>query len=123
MIALLNTTGQPPLTQMKNRELRKKIYDASVSRGSQYDNTALVSRIMTLRADKAKLLGFPTHAAYWLSNQTAKTTEAVNAMLSKLPPTTVANAKREAADLQAMIDKEQKNARKPTFKLKAWDWT
>ena len=125
VIALLNTTGQAPLTQMKNRELRKKIYDASVSRGShggQYDNTALVSRIMTLRADKAKLLGLPTYAAYLLSNQTAKTPEAVNAMLSKLGPNAVANAKREAADLQAMINKEQKGARKPTSKLEAWDW-
>ncbi|MBB3856840.1 peptidyl-dipeptidase Dcp [Xanthomonas arboricola] len=125
VIALLNTTGQPPLTQLKNRELRKKIYDASVSRGShggQYDNTALVARIMKLRADKAKLLGFPTYAAYSLENQTAKTPEAVNAMLGKLAPAAVANAKREAADLQAMIDKEQKAARKPTFKLEAWDW-
>ncbi len=125
VIALLNTTGQPPLTQLKNRELRKKIYDASVSRGShggQYDNTALVSRIMKLRADKAKLLGFPTYAAYSLENQTAKTPEAVNAMLGKLAPAAVANAKREAADLQAMIDKEQKAARKPGFKLEAWDW-
>ncbi|CAG2087683.1 peptidyl-dipeptidase Dcp [Xanthomonas arboricola] len=125
VIALLNTTGQPPLTQLKNRELRKKIYDASVSRGShggQYDNTALVSRIMKLRADKAKLLGFPTYAAYSLENQTAKTPEAVNAMLGKLAPAAVANAKREAADLQAMIDKEQKAARKPSFKLEAWDW-
>lgn len=125
VIALLNTTGQPPLTQLKNRELRKKIYDASVSRGShggQYDNTALVARIMKLRADKAKLLGFPTYGAYSLENQTAKTPEAVNAMLGKLAPAAVANAKREAADLQAMIDKEQKAARKPTFKLEAWDW-
>ncbi|SUZ27679.1 peptidyl-dipeptidase [Xanthomonas euroxanthea] len=125
VIALLNTTGQPPLTQLKNRELRKKIYDASVSRGShggQYDNTALVSRIMKLRADKAKLLGFPTYAAYSLENQTAKTPEAVNAMLGKLAPAAVANAKREAADLQAMIDKEQKAAGKPSFKLEAWDW-
>ncbi|MBB4129445.1 M3 family metallopeptidase [Xanthomonas sp. 3075] len=125
VIALLNTTGQPPLTQLKNRDLRKKIYDASVSRGShggQYDNTALVARIMKLRADKAKLLGFPTYAAYSLENQTAKTPEAVNAMLGKLAPAAVANAKREAADLQAMIDKEQKAARKPTFKLEAWDW-
>ncbi len=69
VIALLNTTGQPPLTQLKNRELRKKIYNASVSHGShggQYDNTALVARIMKLRADKAKLLGFPTYAVYRL---------------------------------------------------------
>ncbi|NIJ72892.1 MULTISPECIES: M3 family metallopeptidase [unclassified Xanthomonas] len=125
VIALLNTTGQPPLAQLKDRALRQKIYEASVSRGSHggpYDNTALVSRIMTLRADRAKLLGYPNHAAYSLETQTAKTPEAVNAMLGKLAPAAVANAKREAADLQAMIDQEQKAAGKPSFKLEAWDW-
>ncbi len=125
VLALLNTTGQPPLTNLTNRELRQKIYEASVSRGSkggEYDNTALVSRIMTLRAEKAALMGFPNFASYSLGNQTAKTPEAVNAMLGQLAPAAVANAKREAADLQAMIDKEQKAARKPTFQLEPWDW-
>ena len=76
VITLLNTTGQPPLTNLANRALRQKIYEASVSRGSrggEFDNTALVSRIMQLRADKAKLMGFPNFAAYNLTNQTAKT--------------------------------------------------
>ena len=125
VIALLNTTGQPSLTNLEDRALRQKIYEASISRGSrggEYDNTALVSRIMTLRADKAKLLGFPTFAAYSLQNQTAKTPEAVNAMLGQLAPPAVANARREAAELQAMIDAGQKAAGKPTFQLQAWDW-
>jgi len=125
VIALLNTTGQPPLTNLTNRELRQKIYEASVSRGSkggEYDNTALVSRIMTLRAEKAALMGFPNFASYSLGNQTAKTPEAVNAMLGQLAPAAVTNAKREAADLQAMIDSEQKAAGKPTFELQPWDW-
>jgi len=125
VIALLNTTGQPPLTNLTNRELRQKIYEASVSRGSkggEYDNTALVSRIMTLRAEKAALMGFPNFASYSLGNQTAKTPEAVNAMLGQLAPAAVANAKREAADLQAMIDAEQKAAGKPGFELQPWDW-
>ena len=125
VITLLNTTGQPPLTNLANRPLRQKIYEASVSRGSrggEFDNTALVSRIMQLRADKAKLMGFPNFAAYNLTNQTAKTPEAVNAMLGKLAPAAVANARREAADLQAMIDQEQKAAGKPTFTLEPWDW-
>lgn len=125
VIALLNTTGQPALTNLTNRELRQKIYEASVSRGSrggEYDNTALVSRIMTLRAEKAALMGFPNFAAYSLGNQTAKTPEAVNAMLGQLAPAAVANAKREAADLQAMIDAEQKAAGKPGFELQPWDW-
>ncbi|MCD7098749.1 M3 family metallopeptidase [Stenotrophomonas sp. MMGLT7] len=125
VIALLNTTGQPPLTNLQDRALRQKIYEASINRGSrggEYDNTALVSRIMTLRANKARLLGFPTFAAYSLQNQTAKTPEAVNAMLGQLAPPAVANARREAAELQAMIDAEQKAAGKPTFQLQAWDW-
>ncbi|HEY9255358.1 MAG TPA: M3 family metallopeptidase [Stenotrophomonas sp.] len=125
VIALLNTTGQPPLAQLKDRALRQRIYEASVNRGShggEFDNTALVARIMKLRAEKAKLLGFPDYATYSLENQTAKTPEAVNAMLGQLAPPAVANAKREAADLQKMIDAEQKAARKPTFKLEPWDW-
>ena len=125
VIALLNTTGQPALTNLTNRDLRRKIYEASISRGSkggEYDNTALVSRIMKLRAEKAALMGHPNFASYGLGNQTAKTPEAVNGMLGQLAPAAVANAKREAADLQAMIDAEQKAAGKPTFKLEPWDW-
>ena len=125
VIALLNTTGQPALSNLTNRELRRRIFEASVARGSkggEYDNTALVSRIMTLRAEKAALMGFANYAAYSLGNQTAKTPEAVNAMLGQLAPAAVANARREAADLQAMIDAEQKAAGQPTFELQPWDW-
>ena len=125
VITLLNTSGQPLLSELKDRALRQRIYQASIKRGShggQYDNTALVARIIKLRADKAKLLGFSNFTAYSLENQTAKTPEAVNAMLSQLAPAAVANAKREASELQAMIDKEQRAAGKPRFKLEAWDW-
>ncbi|PZP63235.1 MAG: dipeptidyl carboxypeptidase II [Pseudoxanthomonas spadix] len=125
VLTLLNTTGQPPLTHLTDRATRERLFKASVNRGSRgnaYDNTAIVARIMTLRAQKAKMLGYPNYAAYSLENQTAKTPEAVNAMLGKLAPAAVANAKREAADLQAMIDAEQKAAGKPSFELAAWDW-
>ncbi|MFT3756003.1 MAG: M3 family metallopeptidase [Pseudoxanthomonas sp.] len=125
VIALLNTTGQPVLSNLTDRDLRQKIFEASVARGSkggEYDNTALVSRIMTLRAEKAALMGFANFAAYGLGNQTAKTPEVVNAMLGQLAPAAVANAKREAADLQAMINAEQKAAGKPGFELQPWDW-
>ena len=57
-----------------------------------------------------------------LDDETAKTPEAVNKMLGQLAPAAVANAKREAADLQAMIDKEQAAKGEPTFKLEPWDW-
>ena len=125
VLTLLNTTGQPPESQLTDRALRRRLHEASVARGSrggEFDTTALVSRIMKLRADRAKLLGYPNHAAYGLEDQTARTPEAVNAMLGKLAPAAVANAKREAADLQAMIDREQKAKGQPSFKLEPWDW-
>ncbi|WP_213602554.1 M3 family metallopeptidase [Pseudoxanthomonas japonensis] len=125
VLTLLNTTGQPPESQLTNRALRQRLHEASVARGSrggEFDTTALVSRIMKLRADRAKLRGYPNHAAYGLEDQTARTPEAVNAMLGKLAPAAVANAKREAADLQAMIDQEQKAKGQPTFQLEPWDW-
>ncbi|WP_133499735.1 M3 family metallopeptidase [Cognatilysobacter terrigena] len=125
VIELVNTTIQPPLTVLENRALREKIFKASIARGSRgnkFDNTGIVSQVAKLRAEKAALLGYPTYAAYALEDQTAKTPEAVNAMLGKLAPPAVANAKREAADLQAMIDAEQKAKGQPTFKLEPWDW-
>ncbi|HEY4555862.1 MAG TPA: M3 family metallopeptidase, partial [Lysobacter sp.] len=125
VIALLNTTGQPPEAQLTNRALRERLHKASVARGSrgnEYDNTAIVSEVTKLRADRARLLGYPTHAHYVLEDETAKTPDAVNAMLGQLAPAAVANARREAADLQAMIDQEQKAKKQPTFQLQPWDW-
>ena len=125
VIALLNTTGQPPEAQLQNRALRERLHQASIvrgSRGNQYDNTAIVSRVLKLRAEKATMLGYPTYAAYVLADETAKTPEAVNAMLTKLAPPAVANAKREGAAIQAMIDKEQAAKGEPTFALQPWDW-
>ena len=125
VIALQNTTGQPPETYLEKRALRQRIHEASVARGSrgnEFDNTALVSRIMNLRLERAKLLGYPDYAAFVLADETAKTPKAVNDMLGRLAPAAVANAKREAGDLQAMIDKEQAAKSEPTFKLEPWDW-
>lgn len=125
VLTLLNTTGQPPESQLTDRALRQRLHEVSVARGSrggQYDNRELIARIMTLRAHRAKLLGYPDHATYVLEDETAKTPQAVNAMLGKLAPAAVANAKREAADLQAMIDQEQKAKGQPTFQLEPWDW-
>jgi len=125
VIALLNTTGQPPEAQLQNRALRERLHQASIvrgSRGNQFDNTAIVSQVLKLRAEKAKMLGYPTYAAYVLADETAKTPEAVNAMLTKLAPPAVANAKREGAAIQAMIDKEQAAKGEPTFALQPWDW-
>ena len=125
VVTLLNTTGQPPLTYLTNRDSRRKIFEASAARGSrgnEFDNTGLVSKVVKLRAERAALLGFPNYAAYSLEDATAKTPQAVNDMLGKLAPAAVANAKREAADLQKMIDQEQAAKGEPTFQLEPWDW-
>lgn len=125
VLTLLNTTGQPPNSQIRNRDLRRRLHEASVVRGSRggaYDNLETISKTMRLRAERARLLGYPNHAAYSLEDQTAKTPEAVLAMLGELAPAAVANARREAADLQAMIDREQRDLGRPSFKLEPWDW-
>ncbi|KAB2900907.1 MAG: M3 family metallopeptidase [Dokdonella sp.] len=125
VLALQNTTGQPAETYLNNRALRQRIHEASVtrnSRGNANDNTAIVAQIMKLRLERAQMLGYPDYASYSLANQTAKTTAAVNKMLGELAPAAVANARREAADLQRMIDREQKAKGQKSFKLEPWDW-
>ncbi len=125
VIALQNTTGQPPLTHLANRALRQRVHEASVARGSRgnaWDNTGITAQIMKLRLERAQLLGYPDFASYVLEIQTARTEQAVNAMLGQLAPAAVANAQREAGELQALIDAEQKAAGQPSFKLEAWDW-
>lgn len=120
VIPLLNTSGQPALARLTHRDLRERIYRASVGRGSSggdYDNRDTVAKIMKLRAERAALLGYPNHAAFNLENQTAKTTEAVNARLTSLAPVAVANAKVEASELQALIKAEGGD-----FDLAPWDW-
>jgi peptidyl-dipeptidase Dcp len=124
VIALLNTTTQPSLAQLKNRALRERIYRASIGRGlgGEFDTTGLVAQIVKLRAERAALLGYSSHAAYVLEDETALNTAAVNNMLSQLAGPAVANAKREAADIQALIDAQAKANGTAPFQLAAWDW-
>jgi peptidyl-dipeptidase Dcp len=125
VITLLNTTGQPPESQLTDRATREKLHKASVARGSrgnEWDNTGIVSTVAKLRAERAKMLGYPTHAAYVLADETAKTPDAVNKMLAQLAPAAVANAKKEAAAMQAIIDKEAGDAEGGKFQLQPWDW-
>jgi len=125
VITLLNTTGQPVLPQVNNRALRERIHTASVNRGgrgNQYDNTGVIAQILKLRAERANLMGYPNQAAFILEDSTAGTVQAVNDMLGQLAPAAVANAKLEAAELQAMIDREQAAKGEPSFQLEPWDW-
>jgi len=120
VIPLQNTTGQPVLASLENRGLRRRIMEASLARGSRggpYDNREVLASMFRLRAERAKLLGYESYAAYVLEDQTALTPTAVNERLAQLTPPAVANARREAAALQAMIDAEGGR-----FRLASWDW-
>jgi peptidyl-dipeptidase Dcp len=123
-IALLNTTGQPPLTQLRNRALRERIYKASVGRGwgGEFDTTGLIAQIVKLRAERAALLGYANHAAYVLEDETALTPAAASGMLQQLAPPATANARKEAAEMQALIDAQEKAAGREPFRLQPWDW-
>ena len=120
VIALKNTSGQPSLSSLKNRSTRQKIHMASLSRGSKggdFDNREILVKVLKLRAEKAHLMKYDNHAAYILESQTARNPQNVNNRLSSLSPKALANAKKEAADLQKMIDADGGD-----FKLASWDW-
>jgi peptidyl-dipeptidase Dcp len=120
VITLRNTSGQPPMASLTNRALRERIHKTSLSRGSRggdFDNRDILANVIKLRAERAQLMGYNNHAAYSLENQTAQTPKAVNERLSSLAPKAVANAIKEATDLQKMIDAED-----GSFKLASWDW-
>lgn len=120
LIALQNTTQQPLLQSLSNRDTREKLFDASWNRAERSDSNdtrSTIVRIAQIRAQKAKLLGFPNYAAWNLQDQMAKTPEAVDKFFAELVPASVAKAKKEGADIQALIDKQ-----KGGFKLQPYDW-
>jgi peptidyl-dipeptidase Dcp len=120
VIALANTTGQPLLSSLTDRGTRERLMAASQARGSrggEFDGRALVQRLAKLRAEKATLLGYPNYAAYSLEVETAKTPEAVNKLLGELATPAVNNAKKEALEIQKVIDSE-----KGGFQVGAQDW-
>jgi peptidyl-dipeptidase Dcp len=124
LIPLLNTTTQPALSQLKNRAVRERIYQAAVSRGTagEFDTTELLSKIVAVRAERAALLGYPNHAAYVLEDETALDAKAVNQLLGQLVPRAVVNAKAEAAEIQKLINAQAKQTKTKSFKLQPWDW-
>src|SRR5437667_2419533 len=120
VIQLQNTTGQPLLGSLQNRQLRERIMQTSLARnskGGEFDTRNVVMRTAQLRADKAKLLGYANWAAYQLEDQTAHDVPTVNKLLGDLAPPAVANARREAADMQKLVDEENGG-----FQVGAADW-
>lgn len=121
LIPLHNTTQQPILISIDNRETRKTIFENSVSRaekGDENDTRDVIKRIAEIRAEKAQILGFESYAAWSVQNQMAKTPEAVRSFLAKLIPSTLSNVGNEAADLQKMMTEENSD-----LKLEAHDWS
>jgi peptidyl-dipeptidase Dcp len=110
----------PFLQYSANRDLREKIFKAYINRGNnnnEHDNKAIASKIAALRVKRANLLGFPTHAAYVLDDNMAKTPENVYKLMNQVWDAALPVAKNEAETLQSMINAEGNN-----FKLKPWDW-
>jgi peptidyl-dipeptidase Dcp len=120
LINLLNTTRQPVLSSLENRALRQRVWEASAQRGVA-DNGPVLLRIVELRAAKAKLLGYPTWAAYVLEEQMAKTPDAVLKILDDLAPKAAAKAKAEAKQIQKAIKRDRSKSG-GNFELQPWDW-
>ena len=125
LITLQNTTNQPALAQLTNRALRERIYKASISRatGGATDNTVVIAQLVRLRAERATLLGYPSHAAYQLEDESAGTPAAVSGMIGQVAPAALARAREEAADMQKLIDSQAAAAGTPSFALQPWDWS
>jgi peptidyl-dipeptidase Dcp len=120
VIPLQNTTQHPRQQELQNRRTRELLFLSSTLRAEKGDTTdtrAIVTRLAQLRAEKAKLLGYPTYAAYRLENQMSKTPENAIKLLTDMVPAATAKARREAADMQALIDQQHGG-----FKLAPWDW-
>jgi peptidyl-dipeptidase Dcp len=110
----------PFLTYADNRDLREKLYRGYFMRGdydNQFDNKELIKKMVLLRDEKAKMLGYKNFASYVIADNMAKTPEAVYEFLNKLWVPALARAKNELADMQAISDKEGGK-----FKLQSWDW-
>jgi len=120
LIPLQNTTQQPDLVSLTNRSTREALFNNSwnrAERGDANDTRDTIARIAQLRAQKAKLLGYPNFAAWKLVDQMAKTPEAALKFMDELVPPATAKAASEAQDIQGVID-----AQKGGFKVQPWDW-
>jgi peptidyl-dipeptidase Dcp len=115
LLTLIQPTNQPALAVLENRDVRRRLFEASVARGSSggdLDVLELARAMARLRAEKAALLGFANYAELVVDRQTAPDFESVQSMLNRMAPAAVRNADREAAAL----------AEAAGHPLEAWDW-
>lgn len=119
-LTLQNTTQQPALASLKNRAMREALWQASLTRaelGNDRDTRQMIARLAQLRAQRARMLGYTSYAAWKLNDQMARTPHAAIAFLDNLVPAAIAGAKAEAAAMQELIDADGES-----FALEAWDW-
>ncbi|EFC57456.1 peptidyl-dipeptidase Dcp [Enterobacter cancerogenus] len=120
LIPLLNTTQQPALAALRNRQTRERLFKAGWDRtqkGDENDTRELIRRLASLRARQAQLLGFEDYASWSTADQMAKTPAAALAFMRGIVPAARGRAAREQADIQKVIDDEQGG-----FTVEAWDW-
>lgn len=119
LVTMVNFTGHPLLSSMKNRGLRERVMKNSLLKGNcdVKDNRKVILEIVKLRAKRAELFGVKTHAEHVLQDRNAQNPENVHKMLKQIAPAAVTNAKLEGADLQKAID-----ANGEGFTLESWDW-
>lgn len=121
VVPLQNTTQQPALQVLTNRDTRKTLFESSWNRAERSDTNdtrQLIARIAQIRAQQAALIGFPNYAAWKLDNQMAKTPKAALDFMEQLAPAATARARAEAKDIEAVIA-----AQHGGFALEPWDWT
>jgi len=120
LLVLQNTTQQPDLQNLSRRETREALFKAAWSRaekGDDNDTRALIARLASIRARQAQLLGFASYAEWKLQDQMAKSPQAALDFMRAIVPAATARARREAADIQKVIDQQQGG-----FALQPWDW-
>lgn len=120
LIPLQNTTQQPALKSLKNRDTRRKLFENSWNRAEHNDSNdtrPVIERIAKLRIQKAKLLGFANYAAWTLEDQMANKPQIVEDFLQRLTPAVISNEKREASEIQNFINNSGEK-----IDLQPWDW-
>ncbi len=125
VLALQNTTQQPVLMSLQDRDLRAKVLEASETRtekGDANDTRKIIQRLAQLRAAKAKLLGFPNYAAYNLGDQMAQTPDNALKLLTDTVPAATAKARGELAEIQKVVDAQRADSKTGGFKAAASDW-
>ena len=125
LLPLQNTTQQPQLAALTDRETRQALFEQSWNRaekGGENDTRETIATLAQLRAQKAALFGYPNYASYVLFDQMAKTPEAVHSFISQIVPALATEQKREVRDLQSLIERSTPKG-SASFQLKPWDWS